>query len=231
MIDPSPAIANLQARWHSLLDPDRAGLFLCSTRPVSATANSLRLSIARSRFSADLVNMLDADPEDLELAGQLLITTNECVRRGKQANARREAARLQAIERKRVAKVDRVTRTILHWLKSDNATGRNAEQIVQDARFNLILAEQTNGLPTRLPPLGMNVSELSNGHVPSRPEPGPTSQGPSCLSSYHPPDTAGRDQNPPGKRCLKRPRNLRRLNPKESIAGSHRSGCSKSCGL
>ena len=62
-----------------------------------------------------------------------------------------------------------------------------------------------------------------------RAEPGPTSQGPSCLPCHHPPCAPG--QNPAGKCCLKRPRYLRRLNLTESIAGSHRSGCSIRCGL
>jgi hypothetical protein len=156
----TPSISELQTDWHGLLDPDRARAILAlhksrvSYRKLAGALN------CKESLLRHLVKMLDAEPEDLELAQHALISTNECVRRGEQANARREAARLQAIERKRVAKVDRVTRTILHWLKSDNATGRNAEQIVEDARFNLILAEQTNGLPSRLPPIGMNVSEI-----------------------------------------------------------------------
>jgi hypothetical protein len=104
--------------------------------------------------------MLEADPEDLELARQLLISTNECVRRGEQANARDEASRLQAMEIKRVAKIVKVTRAILRWLKSDNAAGSNAAQVVEDARLKLALAEHTNGLPSRLPPVGMNVSKI-----------------------------------------------------------------------
>ena len=103
--------------------------------------------------------MLDADPEDLELAQKALITSNECVRRAEQADARREVARLQEVESRRVAKVAMVTRTVLRWLKSDEAAGGNARQIVEDARFKLNLAEQTNGLPSP-PPVGLKLSEI-----------------------------------------------------------------------
>jgi len=156
----TPSISELQAAWHSLLDPDRArSIFALHKTHVSYRKLAAALNCQESLLR-HLVKMLEADPEDLELAQQLLISTNECVRRGEQANARREANRLQAMEIKRIAKVAKVTRAILRWLKSDDATGRNGEQIVEEARFKLILAEQTNGLPNSLPPVGMNLPEI-----------------------------------------------------------------------
>jgi hypothetical protein len=134
-------IADLQTVWHHLLDPDRARAILAlhktriSYRKLAAALN------CKEPLLRHLVKMLDADPADLELAQQALISTNECVRRGEQANARHEAARVRATDDRRVAKVAKLTRTVLRWLKGDAATGRNAKQIVEEARFRLNLAE------------------------------------------------------------------------------------------
>ena len=102
-------------------------------------------------------------------------------------------------------------------------------------RRHLRQAVNDDGVSKRLTlKMGQNViraAVINGGGAAERPELQSTGNGPPRFPCHHPSDTEGRGQNPTGKRCLKRTRNLRRLNPEESIAGSMRSGCSIKCGL
>jgi hypothetical protein len=160
MIDPSPAIASLQARWHSLLDPDRA----LAIHPIIRSGVSQRKLAGYLNCSPSLIRRLlrclQADPDDLELARHCQISTNELEDRAAKAKARRDASHKLAIELKLAAKAVGGTRAILRWLASDKAAAGNAEQIVQEARTMLMWAEQTGGLPTDTAPIEKKLQEI-----------------------------------------------------------------------
>ena len=160
MIDPSPAIANLQARSHSLLDPDRALAILPIIRSgVSGRQLARSLNCSESLLRR-LLRCLQADPKDLDLARQCQIGTNELERRANQAKVRREANNQQALELKRTERTAGGTKAVLRWLASDKAAAGNAEQIVQETRAMLMLAEQTGGLPKDTAPIGTKLQEI-----------------------------------------------------------------------
>ena len=161
MNDPtSPAIADLQARWHTLRDPDRAFAIL----PLARSGVSHRKLAAYLNCSPSLVNRLvrclQADQVDLEEARQCQISTNELLRRAKNALARRDTGHQHALEANRTQKVTGGTRAILRWLASDDAAAGNGEQIVSEARLMLMRAEQTGGLPGDTAPIGTKLQEI-----------------------------------------------------------------------
>ncbi len=160
MIDPSPAIASLQARWHSLLDPDRALAIV----PVIRSGVSRRRLAGYLNCSPSLVRRLlrclPADPDDLELSRHCQISTNELERRAAQANARRDASHKLAAELKQTTNATGGIKAILRWLASDTCAAGNAEQIVQETRSMLMRAEQTGGLPKHTAPIGTKLQEI-----------------------------------------------------------------------
>jgi Resolvase, N terminal domain len=108
-----------------------------------------------------------------------------------------------------------------------------------------VVAELERSLIVERVRAGMRWAKLEGQHIGRKPldldrvailrdlaersEPQSTGKGPPRFPGHYPSDRRGK--NPTGKCCLKMPRNLRRLNPKESMAGSHLSGCSIKCGF
>ncbi|HEX9198364.1 MAG TPA: hypothetical protein VF865_02310 [Acidobacteriaceae bacterium] len=64
------------------------------------------------------------------------------------------------MESRQTAKTIGGTKAILRWLTSDKAAAGNAEQVVQEARHMLMLAEQTGGLPKGTAPIGTKLQEI-----------------------------------------------------------------------
>jgi len=160
MNDPSPAIADLQARWHTLRDPDRALAILPIIRSgVSGRRLAPMLNCTPSLLHR-LIRCIQAAPEDLELARQCKISTNELERRATRAKALRDASHQEVQILKRLEKAAKGAQDILRWLESDPAAAGNAEQVAQEARFMLNLAEQTGGLPPGTAPVGMQIKEI-----------------------------------------------------------------------
>ena len=158
--DTSTAIANLQAGWHALTGPDRAEAILpiiesgVSNRELAPSLHCSEALIRR------LLGCLKAEPEDLELARNGQISTNELVRRAREAEKRRDGANAEAARLRCKRRAEDASRTILHWLAGDPAAAGNAEQIVQEARHHMKLAEMTGGIPSRPAPVDMTVDEI-----------------------------------------------------------------------
>jgi transposase-like protein len=96
MINPSSAVAELQSHWHALPDLDRAR----AVGAINQSGISLR-KIAKHLNCSDsllrrLLKSLAAPPEDLSLARQGTISTNELVRRSKAAGIRRSSMHREA---------------------------------------------------------------------------------------------------------------------------------------
>jgi hypothetical protein len=168
MTEPSFAIADLQKRWHTLTDADRAASILpliesgVSQRRVARALNCSEALIRR------LVGLLKAEPEDLELARRCVISTNELARRAKQSEFRRAADHQRGLELKRAQTAANGTTTVLHWLAADPSRRGNAEQIIEEARFKLSLAEQTGGLPQDTVPVAWTLDEIIRQKCPAK---------------------------------------------------------------
>ena len=103
---------------------------------------------------------MEADPCDIELAHQGQISTNELSRRASKAMKRRAAESSEAAQRKRAQMGSEGARTILKWLASDPATAFNAEQIIEEARFQSKLSEEFKGLPEDALPIHLTQAEV-----------------------------------------------------------------------
>lgn len=156
----SAAIADLQARWHTLKDSDRALAILPIIQSgISRRKLALALNCSESLVRR-LLRMLDASPEDLDLGRWGLISGNELVRRS-HANLARHAAQCREIERqKREKAIEEGHRSILRWLTEDPLRAGSAEQIIEEARFRLNWCEEAGKLPRGTAPVGMPLGDI-----------------------------------------------------------------------
>jgi hypothetical protein len=90
---------------------------------------------------------LQAPPADRFLARQGKISTNELVRRSKAAGIRRSSMHREAREFERTQAARQGCRTICDWLAAEQISGPYGEQIVDEARRQLAIAEQAGKLP------------------------------------------------------------------------------------
>jgi len=98
MSNPSFAVADLQSKWHTLHDLDRA----CAVHAIHQAGTSLR-ELAKALNCSDsllrhLLAALQATPADRLLLRQRKISTNELVRRSEAAGIRRTAMLREAQE-------------------------------------------------------------------------------------------------------------------------------------
>ena len=154
------AITELQKNWHRLHDVDRAQAIKAAVQSgISGRSIAKSLDCSESLIRR-LLKTLQAPPADIELARRGEISTSELARRAKANRARSETRQREAEERKRASEAAKLSRDILKWMGADAARQLNAEQIVNWARQDLMLAEQTGGLPTTKAPAGMKLDEI-----------------------------------------------------------------------
>jgi ParB-like chromosome segregation protein Spo0J len=107
-----------------------------------------------------LVRILDADPEDLDLAQQGRISTREARRRAKRARERREAAERQHGIEERRGKLAAAAEGVLSWLAHESQASPNAELIVIEARLLMATAGNAGELPSRTASYSSNQHEV-----------------------------------------------------------------------
>lgn len=165
-----PAITELQARWSSLTDLDRAKALLplvqagVSRRFLATTLNCSESSLRH------LLQGLQADPEDQQLFRSGSISRNELVRRSRGSRAHREVRSRERAEQARSDSVATGCRTILNWLAQDESRASNAERIVEDARFRLIWSLPGSETKASQPAPNARIDELIAS---CRPDPHP----------------------------------------------------------
>ena len=161
--DPSSiaeAISQLQARWHTLSDFERAR----AIRPIIRAGLSRRnLASALGTSEAtirQLLLVLEADPADQALFRQDKISRNELIHRAKKLQMERDARQKQSEQQLREAEAIDGCRTILNWLAADDSRCGDAFRIIEDVRWRLDDAERGNALPRERAPKGMSVDEI-----------------------------------------------------------------------
>jgi AraC-like DNA-binding protein len=142
MTDISAAISNLQSQWHTLPDLDRARTVHAIHQSGSLRSLAEALNCSPSLLS-HLLTAMQAPPEDRFLARQGTISTNEVVRRARATGIRRTSMHREAREFERTQEALKGCRTICDWLRSECIQGPGGEQIVEQARRLLAIAEQT----------------------------------------------------------------------------------------
>jgi len=168
MLIVSTLISDLQAKWHTLPDFERAR----SVRPIiraglsrRSLANALNVSEGTIR---GLLSVLEADPADQDLFRRGEISRNELVRRLKgglpsqniigetpqQENRSDDSANVP--ERGSV----NVSRLVLDWLREHPARSLNARYILREANRELTEAAEANKLPRDRAPIDMPVDEI-----------------------------------------------------------------------
>ncbi len=164
----STAIADLQAKWHTLPDFERAR----SVRPIIRAGVSRR-NLANVLYTSEgmirsLLSVLEADPADQDRFRRGEITRNELLRRLRAGAPSRNIPQ-QAPEEK-TRKNDSpnvwkhgsasVCKLILGWLREDPARSFNARHILEQARREVTKAAERNKLPRDRAPIDMPAEEI-----------------------------------------------------------------------
>lgn len=133
MASSSPAIAELQARWHTLQDLDRAYALLPIIESGESRRNLARALNCSESLLRHLLHTLHAAPEDRELARHGSISTNELVRRGRGRVQQTEPGTERALISSRITDAQQGAAIILDWLKAEPARAYYAYAIIQQA--------------------------------------------------------------------------------------------------
>ncbi len=165
---PNQAVTDLRSGWQTLHDIDKATLIvniLAAGMSRRALARAMGCGEATIRNLVLLAQALPAEKDQLR-AGEL--TTRAALRR---IRLRRTAAKV--IQRGAVARdAEREARRhcdrVLRWVQAERLPPAYAEQAVEEARLQLVLAEQSGGLPQDAAPKGLATDEIIRRY---RPEP------------------------------------------------------------
>ena len=166
----SSAVADLQGKWHTLHDLDRArAVYMIHQTGVSLRELAKALNCSPSLLGYLLV-ALQAPATDRALARDGRISTRELTRRARTTGIRRATRHREALEldRERAALVGR--QAILNWLAAENIFSSYGEQIVEEARWSLAIAEQTGKLPRGAAPPDMLTTDIIQRCRPAEPK-------------------------------------------------------------
>jgi lambda repressor-like predicted transcriptional regulator len=156
----SVAISDLQSKWYTLHDLDRAAAVLALTKSgISVRGLADRLHLSESLLRR-LLCALQALPEDRYLARKGKISTNELVRRSRAAGIRRSSMHREAQEFERAQAACQGCRTICDWLADEGISSSYGEQIVDETWRQIAMAEWTGKLPHHLVPPDMPAEEI-----------------------------------------------------------------------
>ena len=170
MTDISPAVAKLQSEWHSLPDLDRArAVFAIKQSGVSTRQIALQLNVSESLLR-HLLKALQAPIEDRFHAQKRKTSTNELVRRAKAAGIRRSSMHREAVEFERTQASLKGCKTICNWLAEQRISGSYGEQIVEEARRTLAIAEDNKTLPRDAAPPDMPTATIIQRCRPAEPK-------------------------------------------------------------
>lgn len=167
----SPAVADLQNKWSTLNELDRAR----AVNAIHQAGTSLRSLAKALKCSPSLLrrllDLLKAPLEDQLLARQGKISSNELVRRSKTAGTLRAARDREVLERKCTAAAQQGCKDICEWLKKENIAEVTGENIVEEARLQLARTEEEGKLPQSAAPPDMPVAEIIRRLRPVEPRP------------------------------------------------------------
>jgi hypothetical protein len=125
-----PLVADLQIRWHSLHDLDRAqAVKSIHQSGVSLRALSSFLNCSPSLLT-HLLQAIQASPEDCALARRGLMSTRALVRRTRTTGVRRTALHREEIAYGRELAAIQFSQAIERWLDKEEVTNADRAQVV-----------------------------------------------------------------------------------------------------
>ena len=128
-----PLVADLQSRWYSLHDLDRAQ----AVKSIHQSGVSLRALSASLNCSPSLLTHLlqagQAPPEDRLLAHQGLLSTRGLVRRARTVGTRRTALHREEIAFERELEALQFSQAIGRWLDEEGVASGDRERVVEQA--------------------------------------------------------------------------------------------------
>ena len=155
------AIADLQSRWYTLDDLDRAQ----AIKSIHQSGVSLRKLASFLNCSPSLLTHLlqagQAPLEDRVLARRGELSTRALVRRARATGTRRTAMHREAIAFEREQTAIQDSRSILNWLAEHCVADADQEQIIERARLYLFLVE--GAWP--ISPVAMSACKLADKTV------------------------------------------------------------------
>ncbi len=137
MIDTSLAVADLQTRWFTLADLDRAQEIEINHR---SGVSLLELATALNCSPSLLTHLLHAGQasiEDRELARQGVLSTRALVRRSKAGGTRRTAIHREEIAFERERAALRGCKSILNWFAEQQVASGDQSLLIENARLQL----------------------------------------------------------------------------------------------
>jgi transposase-like protein len=158
--DTASAVADLQQKWSTLQDVDRAR----AVHAIHQAGTSLRQLAKELNCSPTLIRNLNkaAQAPQLhhDLARQGKISTRELVRRSKAVATLRARKDRETVERECVNAAQDGGRLICDWLQEEKLSGVFGEQIVDEARRLVAKAKHDGELPQHKVPQGTPVAEI-----------------------------------------------------------------------
>ena len=128
-----PLVADLQSRWCSLHDLDRAQ----AIKSIHQSGVSLRALSSSLNCSPSLLTHLlhagQAPPEDCLLARQGMLSTRALARRARTVGARRTAIHREEIAYERELAALRFSQAIGRWLDEEGVESADRERVVEQA--------------------------------------------------------------------------------------------------
>jgi hypothetical protein len=144
VIEVSRAVEDLQSRWHTLCDLDRARA-VQSIHQAGMSFQELapKLNCSPSLLS-HLLRALEAPAEDRELARSGDISTRELVRKAQSSGfSMQREARAFDYERE----VMKASQAIMRWFNEENVASADREQVVEQAFLLLVNADTSEAGP------------------------------------------------------------------------------------
>lgn len=170
MTTSSSAIVDLQNKWHTLHDLDRArAVYAIHQAGVSLRELAKALNCSPSLLG-HFLTALQAPAADRSLAREGKLSTRELARRAKVAGTRRTARLREALEFERAQASLLGRRAICDWMAAENISGSYGEQIIDEARWSLALAEQVRKLPRGTAPPDMTTAGIIQRCRPAQPK-------------------------------------------------------------
>jgi hypothetical protein len=158
MTDTSFAIADLQSRWHTFNDLDRAQ----AIKSIYQSGMSFRKLASILNCSPSLLTHLlqagQAPLEDRVLARRGELSTRALVRRARAKGTHRTALHREAIAFEREQTAIQDSRAILNWLAEQDVTDADQKQFIERARQYLFQEEGT----WPISPVAMSACKLAD---------------------------------------------------------------------
>ena len=137
MSDISSGVADLQSRWHTLCDLDRARAIQSMYQSGIRLRELAPLLNCSTSLLSNLLRAAEAPAEDRELARHGDISTRELVRRAGASGTRSTHMQREARALDYEREVMKASQAIMRWFNEENVPSTDREQVIDNACLRL----------------------------------------------------------------------------------------------